>query len=114
MSAAAMSMMPTLTAATCRSMPAVRRSACRRYRMYIRLLGTCLLALASCTSAYAAEPAGHDWQPLFDGKTLTGWRASEAPGSFGVRDGAIRVRICTTLARCSITISATSNCSSKS
>ena len=70
--------------------------------MYIRLLGTCLLALAACMSAHAAEQgaaeqaaagqAPPDWQPLFDGKTLDGWRASETPGSFEVRDGAIVVR----------------------
>ena len=60
--------------------------------MYIRLLGACLLALAICTTAHAAKPKGYNWQPLFDGKTLNGWRASEAPGSFEVRDGAIVVR----------------------
>jgi opacity protein-like surface antigen len=70
--------------------------------MYIRLLVACLLALAGCVSAHAAEqaaakqtaekPASHGWQSLFDGKTLEGWRASEAPGSFNVRDGAIVVR----------------------
>jgi hypothetical protein len=42
--------------------------------------------------AHAAEKAGNDWQWLFDGRTLDGWRASEAPGSFNVRDGAIVVR----------------------
>ena len=60
--------------------------------MYIRLLGACLLALVSCMSAHAAKPKGYNWQPLFDGKTLDGWRASETPGSFEVRDGAIVVR----------------------
>jgi hypothetical protein len=30
-----------------------------------------------------------NWQPLFDGKTLNGWKASEAPGSFKVIDGQI-------------------------
>jgi hypothetical protein len=60
--------------------------------MYIRLLGVCLLALAICMNAHAAKPKGYNWQPLFDGKTLDGWRASEAPGSFEVRDGAIVVR----------------------
>jgi len=30
-----------------------------------------------------------DWQPLFDGKTLNGWKASETPGSFKVVDGQI-------------------------
>ena len=31
------------------------------------------------------------WQLLFDGQSLTGWRASDAPGSFSVKDGAIVV-----------------------
>ena len=60
--------------------------------MHIGLLGACLLALGGCMGALAVEPARHDWQPLFDGKTLADWRASEAPGSFNVRDGAIVVR----------------------
>ena len=65
--------------------------------MTIRLFGACLLAFASCMNAHAAERAAAEqadqaWQPLFDGKTLDGWRASEAPGSFTVQDGAIVVR----------------------
>ncbi|MET0718178.1 MAG: DUF1080 domain-containing protein [Pseudoxanthomonas sp.] len=60
--------------------------------MYIRLLGACMLALAGCAGTHAAKPTGRDWQSLFDGRTLAGWRASEAPGSFDVRDGAIVVR----------------------
>ncbi len=78
--------------------------------MHMGLLGVCLLVLASAASAHAAEgstaegpavkpvaeratqPARQDWQSLFDGKTLDGWRASEKPGSFNVRDGAIVVR----------------------
>jgi hypothetical protein len=38
-------------------------------------------------SAHAA-----DWQSLFDGKSLAGWRASDAPGTFSVRDGEIVVK----------------------
>ncbi len=30
-----------------------------------------------------------DWRPLFDGKTLNGWKASETPGSFSVVEGQI-------------------------
>lgn len=60
--------------------------------MYIRLLGASLVALASVSSAHAAKPTPRDWQSLFDGKTLDGWRASEKPGSFNVRDGQIVVR----------------------
>ena len=56
------------------------------------LLVACLLTLCSFANAHAAKQASDDWQMLFDGKTLTGWRASEAPGSFSVHDGAIVVR----------------------
>ena len=31
------------------------------------------------------------WQRLFDGRSLDGWRASDAPGTFSVKDGAIVV-----------------------
>jgi hypothetical protein len=31
--------------------------------------------------------SAQDWQPLFDGKSLNGWKASEGPGSFKVVDG---------------------------
>ena len=60
--------------------------------MHMGSIGAVLLAVASGTTAHAAEKAGDDWQTLFDGKTLTGWRASEVPGSFRVQDGAIVVR----------------------
>ena len=36
--------------------------------------------------------AASDWQTLFDGKSLAGWRASDAPGTFSVKDGAIIVK----------------------
>lgn len=60
--------------------------------MRFGLLAGGLLALCGFANTRAAEPAGDDWRLLFDGKTLTGWRASEAPGSFNVRDGAIVVQ----------------------
>jgi hypothetical protein len=42
------------------------------------------------TLSAADRAAG--WQPLFDGRSLEGWRASDAPtGTFGVKDGAIVV-----------------------
>ncbi|MEO5889925.1 MAG: DUF1080 domain-containing protein [Ferruginibacter sp.] len=31
------------------------------------------------------------WVSLFDGKTLTNWKASEQPGTFSIEDGAIKV-----------------------
>jgi hypothetical protein len=33
-----------------------------------------------------------EWIPLFDGKSLTGWRASENPSTFSVADGQIVVK----------------------
>jgi hypothetical protein len=37
----------------------------------------------------AAEPSG-EWISLFDGRTLTGWKANTLPESFSVIDGAIK------------------------
>ena len=41
----------------------------------------------TATAAFSAD----DWQPLFNGKDLTGWRANVMPESFSVADGVIRV-----------------------
>ena len=43
-----------------------------------------LLVLLALHSGFS-----QDWEPLFDGKTLNGWRASEAPGSFKVVENQI-------------------------
>lgn len=52
----------------------------------LALLLACILALATAP-LHAQSP---EWQDLFDGKTLNGWRAaSEGPSSFSVADGAI-------------------------
>ncbi len=53
-----------------------------------RLLLASLLALS--LPAFAADPAG-GWTPLFDGKSLDGWKASEKPGTFSVENGEIVV-----------------------
>jgi Domain of Unknown Function (DUF1080) len=57
------------------------------------------LALASATQAadmnintLSPEETAAGWQLLFDGKTLDGWRASDAPGSFSIKDGALIVQ----------------------
>jgi len=63
-----------------------------------------LLALLPATAAFGAEPMTTDspntlspaeqaagWQLLFDGRSLEGWRASDAPGTFSVKDGVIVV-----------------------
>jgi hypothetical protein len=60
--------------------------------MMRHLLSCCLVlfvAMACSTSKPAATADG--WVSLFDGKTLTGWKASENPGTFKVEDGSIVV-----------------------
>lgn len=42
-----------------------------------------LLALALSTCA------AEDWKPIFDGKTLDGWKANQNPASWSVKNGAI-------------------------
>lgn len=37
------------------------------------------------------RPLADGWVSLFDGKTLTGWKAAENPATFSVQDGAIVV-----------------------
>ncbi len=49
-----------------------------------------LLAAPAATRAFA-EDASSEWIPLFDGKTLNRWKASEHEGSFSVVDGQIQV-----------------------
>ncbi len=54
-------------------------------RIHARIAVLLLLLLLPTTSGRAAD----DWQPLFDGKSLNGWRASENVASWRVQDGAI-------------------------
>lgn len=44
-----------------------------------------LLLLVFATAAWAAD----GWKPIFDGKTLDGWKANERPESWTVKNGAI-------------------------
>jgi Domain of Unknown Function (DUF1080) len=48
-----------------------------------------LFALMLTTHFARAQP---QWRPLFDGKTLKGWKANLHPESFCVADGAIRTQ----------------------
>ena len=64
-----------------------------------QLTAVAAAAIALSATAHAAdmntltpEETAAGWQLLFDGKTLDNWRASDAPGSFSVKDGAIVVR----------------------
>ncbi len=47
------------------------------------LLGFCL--------SFTSRPKADGWVSIFDGKTLTGWKAAENPATFSVQDGAIVV-----------------------
>ncbi len=49
------------------------------------------LLLAAPAIRYSYGEAASDWLPLFDGKSLKGWKASEREGSFSVADGQIVV-----------------------
>jgi hypothetical protein len=55
-----------------------------------KLAIVCLIVFfASCSAS--KRGTGKGWIPLFDGKSLTNWRASENPATFRVEDGAIVV-----------------------
>jgi len=47
-----------------------------------------LLMLLATSSLLAAD----GWTPLFDGKTLDGWKISDEPGTFSVKDGELVVK----------------------
>ncbi len=49
-----------------------------------------LAILLSCSAAKKST-GSEEWIPLFDGKSLTNWRASENPATFSVENGAIVV-----------------------
>ena len=49
------------------------------------------LGLLACSRGMSAPKADDGWIPLFDGRTLNGWRASENPSTFSVTNGEIVV-----------------------
>jgi hypothetical protein len=53
------------------------------------LVLACLMLVLS--SATTSESQSEGWVTLFDGKTLSGWKAAENPETFTVADGAIVV-----------------------
>ena len=58
----------------------------------LSLFCLCFVLLASPTIAEKADSSQQqDWVSLFDGKSLTGWKASEREGTFSVKDGMIVV-----------------------
>jgi hypothetical protein len=55
----------------------------------IAQLATLMFGVIAITAPNARR--SDDWIPLFDGKTLAGWRASENPSTFSVANGEIVV-----------------------
>lgn len=45
-----------------------------------------------CAGLVPAASQTGDWQVLFNGKDLTGWRANHDPAAFTVKDGVLRVQ----------------------
>ena len=54
-------------------------------------LGATMLLAAGCTGMPGNAQGTDGWISLFDGQSLNGWRASEAPGTFRVENGVIVV-----------------------
>ncbi len=50
-----------------------------------------LILLSNILGLQKVSAQSNGWISLFDGKTLNGWKASENPGTFTVKDGAIVV-----------------------
>ena len=55
------------------------------------LLLTVAWATVAICFAFTSRPGADGWTSIFDGKTLTGWRAAENPATFSVQEGAIVV-----------------------
>jgi hypothetical protein len=56
-----------------------------------KLLAAAIVSLLLAASGQAEETDG--WIPLFDGKTLAGWKSSsDNPSAFSIEDGAIKVQ----------------------
>lgn len=59
--------------------------------MHLKNFTLALLALLSTAAALAQQPDKDGWIRLFDGSSLKGWKASEHPATFSVKDGMIAV-----------------------
>jgi hypothetical protein len=61
-----------------------------RFVRHFMMTRFCFLIFTAMLPMLAAS-AADEWQALFSGRDLTGWRANVMPGSFSVVDGSIRV-----------------------
>src|ERR1700723_704011 len=60
---------------------------CERMRTVAILLATTLLTSAAIAKS---KPKPDEWRSIFDGAALEGWKATDHPESWTVKDGAIR------------------------
>lgn len=55
------------------------------------LTGATVILLLFCSTPQMAQTTKDGWISLFDGKSFDGWKASEHPGTFTIKDGMIVV-----------------------
>ncbi len=65
----------------------MEKSKMDRIRKFMKSLFLHLCLLAAPLATLTASESG--WTPLFDGETLSGWKANESPDTWSVVDGAI-------------------------
>jgi hypothetical protein len=58
-------------------------------RLATRSILVIAVLAAAATGAYAQQKLDSDWKPIFDGKTLDGWKPNESPESWSVQDGVL-------------------------
>ena len=58
-------------------------------RIFTSIFLVCTALLSQGASATQAPADEDTWIPLFDGRSLEGWKASDSPASFTVQDGTI-------------------------
>ena len=61
----------------------------RQRIVVVRVIGVLAVAAAAMRPAAAQKPEKPGWTNLFDGASLSGWKASEHPESWTVKDGTL-------------------------
>ncbi|MDB5323534.1 MAG: hypothetical protein JWN40_5165 [Phycisphaerales bacterium] len=62
-----------------------------RWKLATALLGFCALTLTPLFAQDKPQPDADGFYPLFDGKTLDGWKVGKNPETFKVEDGVVVV-----------------------
>jgi hypothetical protein len=58
--------------------------------LFVLALTACLVSSLSAQDKPAKKPKKDDWQPMFNGTTLDGWKTGDNPQSWTVKDGSLR------------------------